>query len=319
MPAALTAFGAVTGHGLGCAVLVEAVLAGRTAARKVTRFPALELCSELAVEAPDDAALVEAARPLAVPPAGDRATRLLLAAAAEAMAGRRLEPSPRRGVVVGSTKGAFEASLAAWESGRPAERDPLAAPAAALAAAVGARGPVRAVGAACASSTAAIGEALGLIERGTCDEVVVGGCEGLSPFVYAGFHALKAMSPSPAAPFDAHRGGLTLGEGAGVMVLEAASAGRRAVAWVDGYGGAADGHDQTAPDPKALDTNAVQDVLFKVGGVEVQEFLDAPGPDAGYGLEPPALKVSLRLEGGKPPVWLKLGLKDGCRHEAAGH
>lgn len=71
---------------------------------------------------------------------------------------------------------------------------------------------------------------------------------------------------------------------------------------------------RTAPDPKSLDTNTVQDVLFKVGGIEVQEFLDAPGPAAGYGLEPPALKITLRLEGGKPPVWLEVGLKDGMAY-----
>lgn len=68
---------------------------------------------------------------------------------------------------------------------------------------------------------------------------------------------------------------------------------------------------RTSPDAKDLETNKVQDVLFKLGGVEVQEFLDAPGPAAGYGFEPPVLKVTLRFEVGKPAAWFELGMKDG--------
>ena len=48
---------------------------------------------------------------------------------------------------------------------------------------------------------------------------------------------------------------------------------------------------RTAPDAKDLDTNKVQDALFAVGGVEVQEFVDSPrragdlrpGPPAAQG------------------------------------
>ena len=60
---------------------------------------------------------------------------------------------------------------------------------------------------------------------------------------------------------------------------------------------------RTAPDAKDLETNKVQDALFAIGGVEVAEFVDKPGPPAD--LRPaisPALKVTLRFDGGKPPV-----------------
>ncbi|MGQ0505779.1 MAG: beta-ketoacyl synthase N-terminal-like domain-containing protein [Myxococcaceae bacterium] len=241
MPAAITSVGAVTGHGLGTAPLISAVLEGRTAIKRVTRFSTEGLCSTLAAEAPE---LEEGTAP--------RATQLLLAAAKEALDGARV-PGAKRGVVVGTTKGELERHLEDWKAGRPTKHDALNAPALALATFCRANGPVRTVGAACASSSAALGQALAWIEEGVCDEVVVGGCEGLHPFVYWGFHSLKALSPLPAAPFDAARSGLSLGEGAGVLVLESADrakrSGRPVIAWLEGFGTAADGHDQTAPEP----------------------------------------------------------------------
>ena len=253
MSAAITSVGAVCGHGVGTARLLAALLEGRSAIGRLTRFSAPDLCSDLAAQAPEDDELMAAAESLGAPRPPDRATRLLLAAAAEALAGRDLRSSDRRAVLVGTTKGALELSVAAWREGKAGPALAVELPALALARAVGARGPVRTLGAACASSTAALGEALALIEDGTCDEVIVGGTEALHPFVYAGFHSLKAMSSSPAAPFDAKRGGLSLGEGAAVLVVEsldsARRAGRGALATLEGFGAAADGFDQTAPDP----------------------------------------------------------------------
>jgi hypothetical protein len=70
---------------------------------------------------------------------------------------------------------------------------------------------------------------------------------------------------------------------------------------------------RTAPDVKDLDTNKVQDTLFAVGGLEVQGFVDAPGAPAAYGLDAPALKVSLKYDDAKKPVaWFEVGQKDGA-------
>jgi len=71
---------------------------------------------------------------------------------------------------------------------------------------------------------------------------------------------------------------------------------------------------RTAPDAKDLDTNKVQDALFAVGGLEVLEFIDAPGPPGAYGLDAPALRVTLRHAGGRPPAWFEVGAKDGAYH-----
>lgn len=68
---------------------------------------------------------------------------------------------------------------------------------------------------------------------------------------------------------------------------------------------------RTAPQAADLDTNRVQDALFLVGGLEVQEFIDAPGAPATYGLDAPALRMTMRYEGGKPPVWFEVASKAG--------
>jgi hypothetical protein len=69
---------------------------------------------------------------------------------------------------------------------------------------------------------------------------------------------------------------------------------------------------RTAPAAADLDTNKVQDALFLVGGADADEFIDAPAAPAAYGLDAPALRVDVRYEGGKPPVWFELGSKDGA-------
>jgi 3-oxoacyl-[acyl-carrier-protein] synthase II len=273
---AITSIGAVTGFGVGLEPAVAALLEGKSAIRAVRRFSTEGLCSALGAEAPEDSELLDAAGGLSTPPASDRASRLLLAALADALKGRSLEPTRRRGVVVGTTKGPLERLVDDWERGVPHTEDLLGGPARTLATATRARGPVYTIGAACASSAVALGEALTLLEAGLCDEVIVGGTEALHPFIYEGFHALKALAPTPAAPFDAARTGLSLGEGAAVLILEslvhAERHGRRPLALVEGFGTAVDGFDQTAPDPSGAGLFAACRSALARAGVEAQDI-----------------------------------------------
>lgn len=71
---------------------------------------------------------------------------------------------------------------------------------------------------------------------------------------------------------------------------------------------------RTAPDAKDLETNKVQDALFAIGGADVVEFVDRPADPATYGLDKPGLKVTLRFEGGKPPVSFEVADKDGASY-----
>lgn len=66
---------------------------------------------------------------------------------------------------------------------------------------------------------------------------------------------------------------------------------------------------RTAPDAKDLETTKVEDALFKMGGVEVAEFVDQPQPLAAYGLDAPVLKVTVKAKG---ESWIEVGKKDGA-------
>jgi 3-oxoacyl-(acyl-carrier-protein) synthase len=157
----------------------------------------------------------------------------------------------RTAVVVGTTKGALSDCerafrRAAVERARPA--GPLGSPAQFLAGAAGARGAVLAVSQACSSGTAAFAHGARLVSSGEVDRAVVAGVETLEPFIEEGFRSLRALDPRGARPFDRARGGLSLGEGAAVALLERATPGERGV-FVRGWGGASDALHVTAPDP----------------------------------------------------------------------
>ena len=66
---------------------------------------------------------------------------------------------------------------------------------------------------------------------------------------------------------------------------------------------------RTAPDAKELETTKVEDALFKMGGVEVAEFVDVPQPLGAYGLDAPVLKVTVKAKG---ESWIEVGKKDGA-------
>jgi hypothetical protein len=81
----------------------------------------------------------------------------------------------------------------------------------------------------------------------------------------------------------------------------------------------ADGFDaqkwsRTAPDAKDLETAAVQDALFKIGGLEAVAFIDSPASLDSYGLDPPGFRLTLRYEGDKPEKWLELGQNAGTSY-----
>ncbi len=177
---------------------------------------------------------------------------------------------------MGTTKGPLERAVSDWERGVAHTEDLLGSPARALAIASSSQGPAYTVGAACASSAVALGEALTLVEDGCCDEVLVGGTEALHPFIYQGFHALRALAAAPAAPFDAKRTGLSLGEGAAVLVVEslahARSHGRTPLVLVEAFATAVDGFDQAAPDPSGAGLLAACQQALALAGLNPNQI-----------------------------------------------
>jgi len=130
-----------------------------------------------------------------------------------------------------------------------------------IAMAHGLRGPLGCPSTACAAGAHALMEAAAAVATGAADAMLAGGSEAaLTPIAVAGFGRARALAgggwnADPAAssrPFDARRGGFVMGEGAAVVVLEAADAAARrgvtrAYAELRGGGSSCDAHHITAP------------------------------------------------------------------------
>ncbi len=126
---------------------------------------------------------------------------------------------------------------------------------------LGAKGGVHAPVSACASGAEAIAWAMRLLQAGEADVVVAGGAEAcITGITVAGFVQARTLSqrnddPQAASrPFDTHRDGFVLGEGAGIMVLEraefAAARGATVHGKLAGYGITSDAYHITGPDPE---------------------------------------------------------------------
>ena len=117
-------------------------------------------------------------------------------------------------------------------------------------------GPRATITTACSSSATAIGYAADLIRHGLADVVVTGGADSLGRLTHGGFNALRAVDPDPCRPFDRNRKGLTIGEAAGILVLEEEERARRRGAPIRarflGYGVTADAHHMTQPEPSGV-------------------------------------------------------------------
>jgi len=157
----------------------------------------------------------------------------------------------------------------------------------------GLHGPNFAVVNACASGTAATGEAFELIRRGDAEVMIVGGAEaGLMPITMAGFDVMGALSqrnddPATACrPFDVDRDGFVMSEGAAIMVMEtlehALARGARIYAEVIGYGNSADAFHMAAPHSEGRGArDAMRMALRKAAAYGVQsdhvDYINAHG------------------------------------------
>lgn len=116
---------------------------------------------------------------------------------------------------------------------------------------LGLNGPVQMLSNACTSGVDAIGVAANWLDADLCDAVICGGTETILPRMFYGFRSLMLCAPTLCKPFDRKRQGLTLGEGAGMVLLEKDSSPRKAHAIFLGYGSASDAFHPTSPDPQA--------------------------------------------------------------------
>ena len=122
--------------------------------------------------------------------------------------------------------------------------------------AFGISAPCKVIANACASGTNAIGHAFECVRSGRYQRVLAGGYDALAEMVFIGFDSLQASTPEKCRPFDRHRSGMVLGEGAAVLVLEnlesAREHGASILAEITGYGISTDNFHITQPEPSGI-------------------------------------------------------------------
>ena len=266
----VTGLGLVTPLGIGVEETWSGLCAGRSGIGPITRFDATGFPVTIAGEVKG----FDPARYVDKKDVKKMDTFIHYACAAGQMAladaGLRVEPAnaERVGVYIGSGIGGLRA-IEEWhdvlkEKG-PTRITPFFIPmtiinmaSGQLAIQIGAKGPNSAAVTACATGNHCIGDAFRIIQRGDADAMIAGGTEAaITPLGVAGFAASRALStrndaPERASrPFDRDRDGFVIGEGAGVVVLEALESARhrdaKIYAEIVGYGASADAYHITAP------------------------------------------------------------------------
>ena len=242
----------------------------------------------------------------------DRFIHLAVVAASEAVEDSGWAPEDEEarcatGVMIGSGIGGlgsiYEASVLV-STGKARRLSPFFIPSALINLASGHvsikykfKGPNHSAVTACATGVHAIGDAARLIMLGDADVMVAGGAEGaVNELGIAGFCASRALSigfndrPTAASrPWDRHRDGFVMGEGAGVVVLEelehARARGAKIYAEVGGYGMSGDAHHITAPADGHEGALRAMRAALRNGGTAVEDiqYVNAHGTSTPLG------------------------------------
>jgi nodulation protein E len=203
--------------------------------------------------------------PAAVARRCDRFTQFAHVAVAEALQQAGLADAqlngPRTAVIVGTSIGGTNTiDDSIYDFYRGSRLSPLAIPTLIPSAVTshlsithGVTGPCFVVSSACSSAGQAIGIALQLIRAGLVDRAIAGGSEAcITPVTVKMWENLRVLSPDRSRPFCSDRNGMTLGEGAGALILESEAAlearGAAPLAWLAGYGTSSDARDIVQPD-----------------------------------------------------------------------
>lgn len=291
---AVTGMGLVSPLGLDVESSWQGLCAGRSGVTFITEFDTSKLRSDIAasVKGFDATRYLE---PREIDYTG-RVCQLGLAASVEAIRQAGLEgvDKTRVGVLVSSGQGAveiFEEQVSRAATRGPRAVSPYFIPSAmpnALSALVavkhGFMGPSFNVASACATAAHSIALGAGLIAAGDSDVMVVGGGEAATrPNTIAGFGNARALAkayqgdPARASrPFDVHRNGFVMGEGAGALVLEseehARARGVTPIAWLTGWGMSSDAEHITRPHPEGLGLKLAIDAALRRAGVGPDEI-----------------------------------------------
>ncbi len=275
-PVWITACGLITALGAGVAENWRRLCAGHSGQGEAQRFNAARFKHRAVCPV---GPLPEPGLPM--PDSLDAATRLLLAAAAEALAGTGADflDAP---IFVASTLGGMDNGCRFYRQFLAGGLDRADArllkdyipfmQCCRLRERFGFRRTPLLVTNACSSGANAVGLALAAIRDGAGNRAVAAGYDIISEFVFGGFQALRLVAPDACRPFDPERQGLVLGEGAGVMLLETAgaarAAGRRPLAELRAYAAHTEAYHVTKPQPSGAGAEHVMRACLAAGGVD---------------------------------------------------
>ena len=287
---AVVAAGVVSPLGFGLRATLDSLRAARDCVTPVTRFPVEQCRCKTAGQVPDEGLLSEQhnggrSRRL------HRASYMMIHALREALTqDPQFKPEL---TVVGTTSGGmsygedYYRSLhqhgdllhsPTWIANYPAQKavmDALEACEISV--------PCRVIANACASGTNAIGHAFECVRSGRYQRVLTGGYDAISQLVFAGFDSLQASTPEKCRPFDRHRTGMVLGEGAAILALENLDVARARnvpiLAEIIGYGISTDNFHLTQPNPSGSGPReAMQQALESARlSAEAVDYINAHG------------------------------------------
>jgi 3-oxoacyl-[acyl-carrier-protein] synthase II len=260
---AVVAAGVVSPLGFGVRETLDSLRESRDCVTPVTRFSVAQCRCKTAGQIPDDRLLESRGGP----PRSrrlHRASHMLIEALKEVLTQeRQFKPEL---MVIGTTSGGMSYGedyyrtlrqagdlrrAPTWIANYPAQKPVIDAQES-----FGISSPCQVIANACASGTNAIGHAFECVRSGRYQRVLAGGYDALSEMVFVGFDSLQASTPEKCRPFDRHRTGMVLGEGAAMLALEnlesANSRGASILAEIIGYGISTDNFHITQPNPSGI-------------------------------------------------------------------
>jgi 3-oxoacyl-[acyl-carrier-protein] synthase II len=271
----VTGIGLLTPLGVGVKSSWDALIAGRSGIRLITKFDTSNLVSKIAGTIDDSFTPEDFINPREVHKM-DLFIQYGIAAATEAIKDSGWEvkdelSGDRTGLILGSGiggLGTIEGTSVKFHRENTGKVSPFFIPASLvnllsghISIKYGYTGPNQSVVTACSTGAHAIGDAMRMIQYGNVDVMIAGGAEApVTPVGVAGFIAARALSskynasPEVASrPWDQGRDGFVMGEGAGVVVLEeyqhAIARNAKIYAEIIGYGSTADAYHITSPHP----------------------------------------------------------------------
>ena len=255
-PVAVTGLGVVSPFGAGVKAYWEGISSGVCAIRPLTLIDTEGFRCRIGAEVPDS---------IGGSTRRARADRFALAAAREALDDAGINRADRAdtALIVGAVGGGMlEAEAWYWQRARGATAPPPRVLASCfpsshvdvVGSALGLGGPRETVVTACSSGAASLAMAADLIADGVVSIALAGGVDALTRICFMGFNTLKLLDPEPCRPFDRDRRGMSIGEGAAFVVLEAVERARardaRVYAELTGYGMSTDAFHVTSPHPE---------------------------------------------------------------------